>query len=277
MSPVNNYKISAIYIYPIKSLGGIPLQSSFVGERGLKYDRRWMLVDEENKFITQRTQPHMALLQVEINETHLVIKHKLNKIPPLHILLSSNLNDEINVQVWKDNVTALAYDEDINDWFSEAIGVKCKLVYMPLSTKRRVDPKYAADKTVGFADGYPFMIIGEESLNDLNSKLKQPLPVIRFRPNFVFSGGNPFDEDNWKHFEIGEIKFRAVKPCARCVIPTVDPETGVKGKEPLKTLATFRKRGEKVMFGMNLVAENTGTINLGDKIFVLQKNIQSTP
>jgi len=255
--------MSGIYIYPIKSLGGISLQSSIVEERGLKYDRRWMLVDENNKFLTQRTHPQMALLQVEISDDRLIIKQKQNRISPLKIPLNPNLNREVTVEVWKDTVPALLYYDDVNNWFSEAIRFKCKLVYMPDSTKRKVDEQYAANKIVSFADGYPLMMIGEESLNDLNSKLTHPVPMNRFRPSIVFSGGEPFEEDNWKSFKVGVLQFRVVKPCSRCVIPTVDPETGEKGKEPLKTLSTYREKEGKVFFGMNVVADSTGIIKTG--------------
>jgi len=261
-----NYNLTQINIYPIKSLGGISLQSSLVEERGLQYDRRWMLVDEQNMFFTQRLHPKMALLRVEINNDLLTIKHKQNKFSPLTIHPMPYDVEEVNVQIWEDNVTALKYNNDVNDWFSEAIGIKCCLVYMPDSTKRKVDPKYANNKMVGFADGYPFLIIGEESLNDLNKRLEEPLPMIRFRTNFVFSGGKPFDEDNWKTIKIGNMVFHSTKSCPRCVITTINQDTGTKGKEPLKTLATFRQKDNKVMFGMNLVAERTGMVSVGDEI-----------
>lgn len=265
---MSQYKITGIYIYPIKSLGGISLRSSAVEERGLQYDRRWMLVDEHNKFITQQFHPEMALLKVEINNDLLTIEHKQNNLSPLTVQPFPYNADEINVQIWQDNVTALKYNSDANDWFTEAIGFKCYLVYMPDSTKRKVDPKYANNKMVGFADSHPFLIIGEESLNDLNKRLKEPLPMNRFRTNFVFSSGKPFDEDNWKTIKIGNMVFHSTKPCPRCVITTIDQNTGVKGKEPLKTLAAFRQKDNKVMFGMNLVAEGTGKVNVGDEITI---------
>ncbi|MCH7722126.1 MAG: MOSC domain-containing protein [Bacteroidetes bacterium] len=262
----NKYFLSGINIYPIKSLGGISLQSATVEERGLQYDRRWMLVDEQNKFITQRLYSKMALLKVEIINDLLTIKHKQNNLSPLTVQSFPYSTDEINVQIWKDNVTALKYNHDVNDWFAEAIGLKCSLVHMPHYTKRKVNPEFAKNKIVSFTDGYPFLIIGEESLNDLNKRLEKSLPMNRFRPNLVFSGGKPFDEDNWKTIKIGNIIFHSTKSCPRCVITTIDQNTGVKGKEPLKTLSAYREKDNKVMFGMNLVAEGTGTINVGDEI-----------
>ena len=266
---MNKYSLSQINIYPIKSLGGISLQSATVEERGLQYDRRWMLVNEQNKFITQRLHPEMALLKVEINNDLLTIKHKQNKLSPLTLPPLPYDEEEINVQIWNDNVTALKYRSAANDWFTEAIGFKCCLVYMPDSTERKVDPKYAKNKMVSFADGYPFLIIGEESLSDLNKRLEEPLPMTRFRTNFFFSGGNPFDEDNWNTIKIGNVVFHSTKSCARCVITTIDQNTGTKGKEPLKTLAAFREQDNKVMFGMNLVAEAQGKVNVGDEIKII--------
>lgn len=266
----NKYFLSEINIYPIKSLGGISLQSATVEERGLQYDRRWMLVDEQNMFITQRLYPKMALLKVEIKNDLLTIKHKQNNFPPLTVQPFPYNADEINVQIWKDNITALKYNHDVNDWFAEAIGLKCSLVHMPHSTKRNVDPEYANNKMVGFADGFPFLIIGKESLNDLNNRLEKPLPMNRFRTNFVFSGGKPFDEDNWKTIKIDNIVFHSVKPCARCIITTINQDTGIKSKEPLTTLSTYRKKNGKVLFGMNLVIEETGTIKIGDEIKIIR-------
>jgi uncharacterized protein YcbX len=265
---MKNYKLSQINIYPIKSLGGISLQSSKVEERGLQYDRRWMLVDEQNMFFTQRLHPNMASLAVEIRNDLLTIRHKQNKLSPLTIHPISYNDEEVNVQIWKDNVTALKYGSNVNDWFAEALGIRCSLVYMPDSTRRKVDPKYANNKLVGFADGYPFLIIGEESLNDLNKRLEEPLPMNRFRTNFVFSGGKAFDEDNWNTIKIGEIVFHSVKPCPRCIITTINQSTGMKGKEPLKTLAAFRQKNNKVVFGMNLVAEGIGRVNVDDEITI---------
>jgi uncharacterized protein YcbX len=269
---MSNYNLTQINIYPIKSLGGISLQSANVEERGLQYDRRWMLVDEHNMFFTQRLYPNMALLRVEINNDLLTIKHIQNKLSPLTIHPMPYDDEEVKVQIWKDNVAALKYNNDVNNWFTDAIGIKCSLVYMPDLTRRKVSPEYVSNKIVGFADGYPFLIIGEESLKDLNKRLEEPVPMNRFRTNFVFSGGNAFDEDNWKTIKIGDLVFHSVKQCPRCVITTIDQNTGLKSKDPLKTLAEFRQKDNKVMFGMNLVADGTGMVSVGDEIKINDTN-----
>ena len=261
--------LSEINIYPIKSLGGISLRSSEVEERGLKYDRRWVLVDESNTFFTQRDFPQMALIKVSVEKNGLMLSHKTKIVEPLSISFSFKHSKKDKVVIWDDTVIGEFYNNQIDQWFSEIIGIKCYLVKMPKSTKRVVDETYAKNKIVSFADGYPFMIIGQASLDDLNSRMEIPLPMNRFRTNFVFTGGKPFDEDIWKNFKIGNVNFKAVKPCARCVITTTDQDSAERFKEPLLTLSKFRNFNNKVMFGMNLVCESTGIVNVGDGIVLM--------
>lgn len=266
--------LSEIFIYPIKSLGGISLSEAVVEQRGLQFDRRMMLVDENGMFITQRDYPEMALLKTEIKNDELLVYHSVNKHLikiPIKEIDYSNKN-RISVVIWDDECTAVIVSEEANKFFSDMLKINCKLVYMTNDEKRIVDPnkKYVTDEhIVSFADGYPFLIIGQSSLDDLNERLSEHLPINRFRPNFVFTGGKPFEEDNWKDFLIGQIKFKAVKPCARCVITTTDQQTSERKDEPLKTLSTFRKFGNKVLFGMNLITYGTGKVKIGDSITLL--------
>jgi len=262
--------LSEINIYPIKSLGGISLQSCIVEERGLKYDRRWVLVDESSIFFSQRDFPEMALINVSIENNGLKLQHKTKNIEPLFVPFEFENKEKSDVVIWDDTVTGEFYSGEIDEWFSEIIGIKCHLVKMPETTKRIVEKKFITeDKTVSFADAYPFLIIGQSSLDDLNSRLEFPLPMNRFRTNFVFTGGDPFEEDTWKKFKIGNVIFQGVKPCARCVITTTNQETAERLHEPLLTLSKFRKIDNKVMFGMNLVCESTGEVMIGDKIELL--------
>jgi uncharacterized protein YcbX len=263
------YTLSEINIYPIKSLAGISLQSAEVEERGLKYDRRWMLVENENKFITQREHPQMALLQVAIGKGGLSVKHKIENTDKLFIPFNYVHSETKNVIIWNDIVSGFFYNHSIDEWFSDILNVKCRLVYMLDSTIRKVNPERVTNKIVSFADGYPFLIIGQASLGDLNSRLPEPLPMNRFRPNLVFTGGKPYEEDNWKNFKIGEVKFRAVKPSIRCVITTTNQETAERTHEPLHTLSKYRKINNGVIFGMNLVCESVGRVSIGDKIELL--------
>ncbi len=260
-------KLTQINIYPVKSLGGISLSSAKVEKRGLQYDRRWMLIIPSNDFMTQRLYPQMALLQPKIENELLIMQHKKEKVSPLQIPLNSFSKEEIKVPIWDDTCFAQTYPKEIDDWFSDALEIKCRLVYMPDSTERIVDPKYSPEKNiVSFADAYPFLIIGEKSLEELNAKLSSPVPMNRFRTNFVFSGGSSFIEDTFNNFKIGNLKFQAVKPCARCVITTVNQDTGEKGIEPLAALSSFRRVNNKVMFGQNLICFDEGEIFLSDEI-----------
>lgn len=267
--------LSEINIYPIKSLKGISLNEAKIERRGLEFDRRWMLIDEKNKGFTQREFPKMATLSVEILENGLQISDGNERLfVPFEI---ENKKAE-KVTIWQSKCVAEIYEKSINDWFSERLQTNCRLAVMPEETRRKVNYLYAVQKDdhVSFADGYPFLLIGESSLDDLNSRLEKPLPMNRFRPNFVVSGTESFAEDSWKRIKIGENIFHIVKPCARCVITTIEQATGEKqGIEPLKTLATFRtpKRSlkPKILFGQNLIAENAGEfIKIGDKIEVLE-------
>ncbi|GAB4287534.1 MAG: MOSC domain-containing protein [Ignavibacteriaceae bacterium] len=263
---MNELSLSEIFIYPVKSLGGIKLQSALVEERGLKYDRRWMLVDQSNVFFTQRTVPTMALLNVSVGEKGLLIKHKYNISEPLFIPFDFEHSLSDKVVIWNDRVDADFYNDRVDQWFSDILNIKCRLVKMPASTRRSVDKTYAENKIVSFADGYPLLIIGQASLDDLNSRLDEKLPINRFRPNLVFKGGIPFEEDSWTEFKIADLQFRAVKPCARCVITTTNQDNAERNREPLFTLSKYRKFGNKVLFGMNVICHSTGYIRTGDRI-----------
>lgn len=244
------------------------MQSSLVEDRGLQYDRRWMLVYENGMFFTQRDHPQMALLQPSIENGVLKVACKNSKGNKIKIPLVPNDSSETEVTVWDDKCAAQTYLKEVDEWFTKMLGFKCRLVYMPDSSTREVNTEYAQGKLVSFADAYPFLIIGEESLNELNSRMENPLPMSRFRTNFVFSGGKSFDEDKWKKIKIGEVVFEVVKPCDRCTITTVNQNTAEKGKEPLTTLATFRKVNGRVLFGQNMVCENTGNISVGNEILI---------
>ena len=263
------YTLSQIFIYPVKSLPGISLERSAVEERGLKYDRRWMLIDKDYKFITQRFYPQMVFIDVKIDEENLIFNH--NSKSTLKISLSEFPETKVKVQIWDDHCEAYLYNEKVNLWFSEVIDADCKLVFMPETTQRKTSTKYYSErKDVSFADGYPFLIIGESSLDYLNTKLDRPVKMLQFRPNLVFSGGNEHEEDNWKMIKIGDIDFAVVKPCARCVITTIDTSSGKKNKEPLATLSHYRNFNNKIMFGQNALALSGGMIILGDKITLLK-------
>ena len=265
------YFITELYIYPVKSLGGISLKKAEITDRGFRHDRRWMLVDADHQFLTQREFPEMALLQVTLTHSGLEISHKKQPFPPLAVPFEPESDDLLQVTVWDDVCPALAVSREADDWFSEVLAQKCRLVFMPDNSQRPVESKYARNQEVtSFSDGYPFLLIGQASLDDLNSRLDEKLPINRFRPNLVFSGGTPFEEDTWQQFDIQTLSFFPVKPCGRCRVTTTNQETAETGKEPLKTLATYRRQGNKILFGMNLLHHGSGWVTTGDELQHIQ-------
>lgn len=266
----NKLLVQDIFIYPIKSLGGIRLSEAVVEDKGFQYDRRWMLVDDAGVFITQRKHPKMALLSVELDEKELLVFNKQKPETRVKIPLNFALGSEQKVTIWNDEVLAKTVQSDLDEWFSDFFGFRASLVMMPESTHRKVDEKYAVQSnSVSFADGMPYLLIGQGSLDDLNSRMDVPVPMNRFRPNIVMAGGTPFLEDSLRKIQIGQVEFQIVKPCARCVLTTVDQNSGTKGKEPLKTLASYRTINRKIYFGQNLVALQGGKVSVGDEILIL--------
>ncbi len=271
---MQKFILSEINIYPIKSLGGIILKTAMVEKRGLRLDRRWMLVDDENKFISQREYPQMALIKVEAGVNGLKVSHKKYFGESIFIPFNNHTVEEIEVKIWNDVCLAQLLNKNYGSWFSKILGIKCNLVFMPDGSIRKVDTKYSnGNEIVSFADAYPFLLIGQSSLDELNSKLSAPVPMNRFRPNLVFTGGNAFVEDKWKKFKIGDVEFECVKPCARCTITTVNQDTAEMKKEPLATLSKFRKFGNKVLFGQNLIHKGEGVIKIGDELTILEEKI----
>jgi uncharacterized protein len=260
------YTLSEIWIYPIKSLGGIRLTEARVQERGLQYDRRWMLVDPAGKFLTQRTVHEMSQLDVAFGEGGFVITHRAFPGQQLLLPFSTPSRETMSVQIWNDTVEAVHVSPALDARLSQWLHREVRLVAMPDWTARPIDPDYAREgETVSFADGYPLLVVSQASLDDLNSRLKSPISMQRFRPNLIVEGSEAYAEDNWKEIQIGSATFRGVKPCARCVLTTIDPATGSTGAEPLKTLATYRKHNNKILFGMNLLAR-PGHVAVGDLV-----------
>lgn len=266
---MNELYLSGLYIYPVKSLGGISLNEAEIEDRGLKYDRRWMLIDNEGTFVTQRKHSSLALLQVSIEKDRVTITHKEDPAQNISFITGEQSGAPIPVKIWDDQCTALEVNSNVSQWFTDFMKMEVRLVEMPANEKRHVDPRYAKnEEIVSFADGYPCLLIGQGSLDGLNEKLDQKIKMDRFRPNFVFTGGEPHAEDSFLEFDLSGIQFTAVKPCARCVLTTIDQQTGAKGVEPMKTLAGYRTINKKVMFGQNLIHSGSGTIRVGDQINV---------
>ncbi len=261
-------RIISIHIYPIKATRGVTLGEAAVEPRGLAHDRRWLLVDEHDRFLTQRDHARLALVHVQVQPAFLVVQAP--SMGPLAVPVPGRDAARRAVRIWKDDVNAVEADGAAHAWFSRYLGIDCRLVYMDEAAVRPVDPNYnTGDDEVSFADGYPVLLTSEASLADLNTRLDTPVPMTRFRPNLVVSGFEAFAEDRWSRVRIGEMVFHAVKPCARCVVTTIDQQTAVGGKEPLRALNRFRKQGGKALFGENLIPEAPGIVRVGDAVEVL--------
>ena len=265
-----NLIVSQLYVYPVKSLAGISLSASLVTDRGLLHDRRWMLVDTDNQFLTIREYPLMTRLQPVLTDTGLIIK-ALSSDEEIHILFGSELEETSSVTIWNATVEAKNYSQNINNWFSDKLGTSCKLVFMPESSLRPVDTTSGYNPTgklTSFADAYPFLLLSEASIQDLDSRCSMIISAARFRPNIIFSGSEPYFEDSLGHFSINGVNFEGLENCARCGIPNVDPDTGILNaqKEPLRTLSKYKLKNKNIEFGRNTVHSNTGQIKVGDTL-----------
>jgi uncharacterized protein len=266
-------KVTALYRYPVKSLRGTSLQASRVERLGLAGDRRWMVVDAAGKFQTIREHPVMTQIEATARDDgSLVLSHPAHGsvVVAVPIATSNKL-----VRVWRDDVEAVPSDAAAGQFLSKILGLSAELVYLANPGARPVDPTFGqpGDAT-GFADGFPVLLTSTMSLNDLNSRLPVKAEMRRFRPNIVISGARPWTEDTWRTIRIGAVTFRVVKPCARCVVTTRDPDTGVQTdpREPLKTLGSFHRAANGgVIFGQNLIPDSTGEIRVGDTVDVLSE------
>ncbi len=266
---MNGLTLSQLWLFPVKSLAGFTRQQSHVSLFGLAHDRRWMVVRAESgDFISQRSVPEMCLIQVSLTDQGVALQHLNGSALEVMQPDGSVVRD---VTVWGDHCRGWDAGKAAAEWLSEQLAVPCRLVYFPEHEVRQVDLEYAnaGDKTA-FSDGFPLLLISQASLDDLNQRLKSPVSMARFRPNLVVSGCEPFAEDGWKRLRIGEITLRVVKPCSRCAIPNVDPATGKRGKEPVSTLSQYRRRGNKILFGQNVIADNEGEIEVGMPVEVVE-------
>jgi uncharacterized protein YcbX len=270
---IDSLILQDLYIYPVKSLGGIRLTEATTEPRGLRHDRRWMLVDERNQFMTQRKTPAMALLRVAPAYNGFLLTHAQRPdLLPLYVPFETTPERTVFATIWDDMIFGWRGSHEADTWLTEALGQVCKLVYMSDMVRRDVEPELNPEgQLVSFADGYPFLLIGQSSLNELNSRLSEPVLMDRFRPNLVFSGGPAFKEDSWENFSVGEVAFRAVRSCGRCKMTTIDQQTATKSPagEPLRTLASYRSMDNEVMFGQNVTSANRGLLRVGDAVQVL--------
>ncbi len=268
--------LSGIVVYPVKSLAGISANSWPVTEKGFQHDRKWMIIDKDRQFLSQRKLPEMALIKTALTDKNLILSAP--GIEKLSLPLAPVDGHIISSTIWHDQCDARSVSTEADQWLSDFLDQDCQLVYQPDEVIRPVDPHYAqpTDK-VAFSDGFPFLIISENSLAALNNEMQLNLPMIRFRPNLVISGCPAYEEDSWREISIGAIDFRLPKPCSRCTVPTIDPETAQTGKEPLVTLNRTRKWQNKVYFGQNALHNQCGRLTVGDAVQIKLTGAKQPP
>lgn len=260
-------KLAEIWIHPVKSLGGMRVPRAEVDDRGLRGDRRFMVVDASGRMVTQREHASMASVHARIEGGSLVLNEELSI--PIDVEGPTR-----EVSVWNDLVEAIDAGDEAARFLSGALAIDVRLVRMPQTTHRRVDERYArGGDLVSFADGFPFLLVTDGSLRALNERLDRKIDARRFRPNLVIEGAAPFAEETWSELAIGPIRFFVAKHCSRCQIVNVDPDTAVRGAEPLAALADLNKREHKVWFGENLLAEGYGEIAVGDDVVLLRDSL----
>ena len=259
-----NYEVKELYIYPIKSLAGIRVESAKSEEMGFENDRRWMLIDEENQFITQRKNPILSQFYPKIIADTIEISFQDLKH---EFLINETVDEPIFSKVWDDKSRVFEVNKETSKWFSKILGLECKLVKIANNGDRKHNSsKLNITLNVSLADGYPYLLIGSKSLDFLNEKLEEKITIARFRPNIVISTEIPHEEDSFENFQIGNVKFKNAKPCGRCIMVNNDPKSGIVKKEPLNTLSSYRKVDNSVLFGTNVMCLNEGTIAVGDAL-----------
>lgn len=258
-------RVESLHLYPVKSCRGIAAPRVTVERRGFRWDRRWMVVRDDGTFITQRSHPRLGRIHTEVSDRSIVLRYESHQ---LEVPIALETGDRIAVTVWRSVIDAIEFAA-AREFVSEVVGDAARLVYMPDDVERAVSETYArTGDIVSFADGFPVLLASTASLRELERRADRPFAMMRFRPNIVVSGSEPFEEDTWKRLAIGGVAFRIAKPCERCVVTTIDPETGESGKEPLRTLATFRKQSDAVMFAVNLIPESSGELGVGAPVAV---------
>ncbi len=266
------YRVAALFRYPLKSAAGEQCESLRLGRLGVEGDRRWMVTTPTGSPITQREVPALAFIRSHLDKDGLLLSWKSRETTTVRVKRPGPDSAGLNVTIWGDTVTLCLADHEATEWISDRLGQDARLAFMSDEIERPVNPRYGTpeDRTA-LTDGYPLHLIGSGSMDDLNDRLDIPVRVDRFRPNIYVECPEAFAEDRWEYVRIGNCGFRVVKPCPRCSVTTVDPDTAERNKEPLRTLAHYRKRDGGVMFGQNLIHDGSGEIRLGDRVEVISR------
>lgn len=265
MSPI----LSALHLFPVKSCAPLVVDAATVEARGLAHDRRWLVTDPDGRFMTARQQPRLTLVRAVPDGDSMELSAPA--MPPF-VLERPRDVARVEVTIWKNTVHALAASPEADAWITRWLGTPARFVFMDDGCARPVSPDYGLPgDEVSFADGYPILMISQAALDLLNTKLASPVPILRFRPNFVVAHTAAHAEDGWKRVRIGEMEFDLVKPCTRCVLTTVDFERGDfdPSGEPLRTLTTYRRSPLGVTFGRNLIPRGKGVVRVGDAVEIV--------
>jgi hypothetical protein len=268
-------RVTRLFIYPIKGAAGIEIDAAELDDFGFRHDRRWMVVSPAGMFLSQRAHPRMTLIRVTLREDALSLGAP--DMTPCDVPIPDPTyqfpNAQRRVTVWRDTVDAISAGPEPALWLSRFLGIDCELVWMPPASRRPVGrAPFTGMGRTSFADAYPFLLVSAEAVTELAGRIPTPvITVHRFRPNIVVAGAGAHAEDGWRWIRVGTTRFFVAKPCARCAVTTVDPTTGVRGTEPLRTLAAYRAREGEVYFGQNLIHEATGRLRVNDVVEVLER------
>jgi uncharacterized protein YcbX len=287
--PEGSLRLASIHIYPLKAGRAVDLGESVVEPWGLAGDRRWLVVDGDGRFVSQREEPALARVvaaypaarpgQAAAGPAGPASPITLSAAgsPPLRVPAPSAADqaEMVFVAVWRSEICAAAAGKEADDWLSDLLGRTVRLVYLDDPTRREVDQDFGApDDRVSFADGYPLLLTSVGSLEDLGRWLTEdghpPVPMNRFRPNVVVTGAPAWAEDSWRRIRIGSVTFRVVKPCGRCQVTTIDQTTAQRGRQPLAMLGRRRRFGQQLVFGQNMIPDAPGSIRVGDPVQVLE-------
>ncbi len=269
---IEDFRVKAIFIYPVKSLAGIRVETSNAEIRGFQYDRRWMITDRGGNYITQKEIPTLALIKTAFRDDGIAINSPVLNRETLFIPFDCSSDQKIKTRVFQDDVNASLVGKVADEWFSDSLGKYCRLVYMDDDSERLVNRKYAVNtESVSFANSFPYLVISEASLEDLNKRLVKKINADRFRPNIVIDGGEAYFEDQWNEFSAGNAVFKCAKACARCKIINIDQKTSEIDDEPLTVLSEYRRKDDDINFGYRSLCLREGIVKVGDRVSIISK------
>lgn len=256
------YRIQQLYVYPIKGIAGISVNEAYAEEMGFRYDRRWLITNSEGVFLSQRSHPQLVKIAAQIGEHDMIISHGEDK---LEVPIDQRSENHIEAEVWNHVIKSYEVSKMASEWFSDILSENVFFVTRGKDSVRKKSLiKYPYTSEVSYADGYPYLGLGSASLEDLSNRLNRPINALTFRPNIVFDTTIPYEEDDFDHLSVNEVKLRGIKPCARCQVVDIDPFTGVSTKGTLATLAGYRRKGNNVYMGVNMISRKEGWLRVGD-------------